>query len=453
MSSLKNITLFILCAAFCGFTPDAPVRIFLIGDSTMADKPLIDNPEHGWGQMIPLFFSKNVVFYNHARNGRSTRSFLIEGRWDSVLARIRPGDYVFIQFGHNDSKKEDTSRFADAQTDYRTNLLRFISDAKAHQAIPVLLTPVNRRSFDKNGIYKDKMLEYPSVVRDVSRQEKVPLIDLHQKSKALLEQLGDESSKPLYLLSVRPNVYRSLPNGKEDNTHFTRHGAVRIAKLVVDGIDELPLALKNEIVVRTLPLLPGTGKVIGLDEYYNSEWKMKKDSSRVRVHYVWDDTTNGGFSELARIIDLHGADPDTLQTAPTDSSLKRFSVYIIVDPDTPKETEKPNVIEPNEAEVIVRWVKNGGVLVLMANDKGNCEFEHLNGLSERFGIRFNEDLFLDVVNNQYDSARITQFPSHPLFTGVQSAFIKQVSSLSVTSPAKVLLRSRGITVMAEASFG
>ncbi len=453
MNSLKKLSLFVLCVAFCGFTPDAPVRVFLIGDSTMADKPLIDNPEHGWGQMIPLFFSKNVVFYNHAKNGRSTRSFLYEGRWDTVLARIRPGDYVFIQFGHNDSKTEDTSRFADARTDYRRNLLRFISDTKAHNAIPVLLTPVNRRSFDKNGAYKDKMLEYPAVVRDVAQQEKVPFIDLHQKSRVLLEQLGDERSKPLYLLSVQPNVYRALPNGKDDNTHFTRNGAVRIAQLVVDGINELPLALKNEIVVKTLPVLPGDGKVIGLDEYYNSEWKMKKDSSKVRVHYVWDDTTNGGFSELARIIDLNGADPDTLQSAPTDSSMRRFSAYIIVDPDTPKETERPNVIEKHEAEVIERWVKAGGVLILMANDKGNCEFEHLNGLSDRFGIHFNEDLYLDVVNNQYDSARITQFPSHPLFTNVHTAFIKQVSSLSVKAPAKGILSSRGITVMAEASYG
>ncbi|MBP6672186.1 MAG: glycoside hydrolase family 88 protein, partial [Bacteroidetes bacterium] len=205
--------------------------------------------------------------------------------------------------------------------------------------------------------------------------------------------------------------------------------------------------------VKTLPVLPGTGKVIGLDEFYNSEWKMKKDSSKIRFHYVWDDTTNSGFSELAKLIDLNGADPDTLQSAPTDSSLKRFSVYIIVDPDTPKETDRPNVIGKREAEVIERWVKAGGVLVLMANDKGNCEFENLNGLSERFGIRFNEDLHLDVVNNQYDSARIVQFPKHPLFTGVPAVFIKQLSSLTVKAPAKGILSSRGVTVMAEATVG
>jgi unsaturated rhamnogalacturonyl hydrolase len=133
--------------------------------------------------------------------------------------------------------------------------------------------------------------------------------------------------------------------------------------------------------------------------------------------------------------------------------LKRFSIYIIVDPDTPKETARPNLIEKKEADAIERWVSAGGVLVLMANDKGNCEFERLNTLSDRFGIHFNGDMHMDVVNNQYDSGRVDRFPEHPMFTGVPSAFIKQVSSISVTAPGKELLRSRGVTVMAEASYG
>ena len=450
---MKKYFVFLLSTLFLGFTPDAPFRVFLVGDSTMADKPLIDNPEHGWGQMIPIFFSKNVVFFNYARNGRSTRSFLMEGRWETVKNALRPGDYVFIQFGHNDSKKEDTSRYAEPHTEYKNNLIRFIREAKEKNAVPVLITPVNRRNYDTKGNFVDKHGDYPGVVREVAKQENVALIDLHQKSKMLFERLGPEGSKKIFLTSVRPNVYHALPNGKDDNTHFTRTGAVQIAKLVVDGIVEAKLPLQKEIVQSELPTLAGEKKVFGLDEFYNNEWRKGKDSVSVRYHYIWDDTTNSGFSELAKIIDHAGADPDTVLSAPNDSTLNRLSVYIIVDPDTPKETEKPNYIQSSEIETIVRWVNNGGVLVLMANDKGNCEFEHLNALSERFGVHFNEDLYLDVVNNQYDSGRVTQLPPHSMFKVVQSLFIKQVSSLKLSGPAKEIVRTRGISLMAEAAVG
>jgi unsaturated rhamnogalacturonyl hydrolase len=173
----------------------------------------------------------------------------------------------------------------------------------------------------------------------------------------------------------------------------------------------------------------------------------------VRYHYTWDDTTNSGFSELGKIFDRNGIDTDTLQSVPTDSTLHRFSMYIIVDPDTPKETAEPNYLRQKEIDVIERWVKNGGTLVLLGNDKGNCEFEHFNMLANRFGINFNEDLQMDVVNNQYDSGRVTQFPNHPMFKNVQYAFIKQLSSLRLVPPAKELLSSRGVTIMAESTVG
>ncbi len=443
----------ILCFLFFGFIPDAPIRVFLIGDSTMADKPLIDNPEHGWGQMIPIFFSKNVLFFNHAKNGRSTRSFLYEGKWDVVRNMLRPGDYVFIQFGHNDSKKEDTSRFADPHTDYKEFLQRFIREAKEKKAIPVLLTPVNRRNFDKDGNFVDKHGDYPEAVREIAKNENVPLLDLHKKSKIYFENLGQEESKKLFLTSVKPNVYHALLNGKDDNTHFTRNGAVQIAQLVIDCIREIRLPLEKEIIRDKQPDLIGTGKVVGLDLFYNNEWRKLKDTISVRYHYTWDDTTNSGFSELAKIFDRSGVDTDTLESAPTDSTLRRFSIYIIVDPDTPKETPQPNYLQPKEIDAIERWVTNGGTLVLLGNDKGNCEFEHFNALANRFGIKFNEDLHMDVVNNQYDSGRISLFPNHRMFKNVQYVFIKQLSSLTLTNPAKEILSSRGVTIMAESVSG
>lgn len=449
---IKTLLIILLMAA-AGISPQNSYRVFLIGDSTMADKPLIDNPEHGWGQMLPAYFSKNVRVFNHAKNGRSTKSFLSEGRWDVVKNQLQPGDYLFIQFGHNDSKKEDTTRFADPHTDYRNNLLRFVREAQEKQALPVLLTPVNRRNFDSTGSFVDKHGDYPDVVRSLAKELQLPLIDLHTKSKALFQKLGDAESKKLFLVSVQPNLYRSLPDGKSDNTHFTRAGAGTVAGLVIEGVKELGLDLAKEIQPQDELHLPGTGKVIGLDYYYNSEWKLRKDSTLFRFHYLWEDTMDSGFSELAKIFDRLGADTDTLISSPTETSLRRFSVYIIVDPDTPKETADPKYILTHDADVIEQWVKEGGILVLMGNDKGNAEFEHLNGLANRFGIRFNEDLHFDVKNNVYDQGKVTELPQHPLFSSVSQIFIKQVSSLMLREPARPILTKHNVTVMAEANIG
>jgi unsaturated rhamnogalacturonyl hydrolase len=149
-----------------------------------------------------------------------------------------------------------------------------------------------------------------------------------------------------------------------------------------------------------------------------------------RFHYIWEDTTNSGFSILGRNIDLLGADLDTLQTAPADSSLKKFSVYIIVDPDTPAETKDPHYISEQDAAVIERWVKNGGVLALFGNDKGNCEFEHLNKLSERFGIHFNEDSQHKVLGKAWEMGKNDQLPDHPIFKDVKQIYTKEVSTFN-----------------------
>ena len=430
---------------------ESPTRIFLIGDSTMANKPLVDNPEHGWGQVLSFFFKENVRIYNHAVNGRSTKSFIAEKRWAAVVDQLQPGDYVFIQFGHNDAKKEDTTRYAAPHSDYKNNLVKFVREAREKKSIPVLLTPVTRRDFDSTGKYVGTHGEYPDVMKEVAREENVPLIDMFEKSRKMVAALGDEKSKPLYLNGVT-HEFRNW-NRKRDNTHFTRYGALQIASLAVEGIKELPLPLENELVSVQSDNLVGTGKVVGLDYFFNNERRMRKDSVRERWHYTWEDTTNSGFSQLGRSIDLLGADLDTLQCSPTDSTLNHCSVYIIVDPDTPAETENPNYITEDAINVIVPWVERGGVLVLMENDKGNAEFEHFNKLAACFGMHFNEVSYHKVIGTAYETAMNDHLPAHPIFKNVKQIFTKEVCSLRLEKPAEPILSENDLVLMASARIG
>jgi lysophospholipase L1-like esterase len=221
---------------FLSWSPVEEITIFMIGDSTMADKPYDNgNPEKGWGQVFPLYFKETIRIENHAVNGRSTKSFIDQGRWDVVRDKIKPGDYVIIEFGHNDSKKEDSTRFADANTTYRWNLEKFINETREKDGIPILATPIVRRRFDKEGNFYDVHKDYPKVVREVAEEKNVVLLDLHKKSEALLIQYGEEKSKQLFL-HIAPGEYPSLPEGKTDDTHFSPTGAFRICDLAVEEI-------------------------------------------------------------------------------------------------------------------------------------------------------------------------------------------------------------------------
>lgn len=194
------------CLLFVSWGFQGEVRIFLIGDSTVADKPEIDNPERGWGQMFPWFFDRGVVVENHARNGRSTKSFINENRWQRVLEALRPGDYVFIQFGHNDSKKEDTTRYAAPYTSYKQNLLRFVRESRSKGAIPILITPVSRRKFDESGRFVDSHGDYPKVVREVAKKKTHICSICTTRAKAFSRRLDlkpqNESSSGLILEST-----------------------------------------------------------------------------------------------------------------------------------------------------------------------------------------------------------------------------------------------------------
>jgi lysophospholipase L1-like esterase len=216
--------------------PNNEITIFMVGNSTMADKPFKDgNPEKGWGQILPLYFNEGVKIENYAVNGRSTKSFLDEGRWEVVLNKINKGDYVIIEFGHNDAKKEDPKRFADANTNYRWNLEKFVDETREKDAIPILATPIVRRRFDEQGNFYDVHGDYPKVVREVAKEKNVILIDLHKKSEELLKQYGEENSKKLFL-HIRQGEYPSLPEGRKDDTHFSPTGAFRICDLAAEEI-------------------------------------------------------------------------------------------------------------------------------------------------------------------------------------------------------------------------
>ena len=220
-----------------------PITIYLAGDSTMAEKLPTKRPETGWGEFLQAAFDEtHVRVENHAKNGRSTRTFLAEGLWQQILEKLKPGDYVFIQFGHNDESKEKTDRYV-SPADYRANLVRMIQDVRSKQANPVLLTPVMRRKFDQQGNFIDAHpAEYPDGVRAVAAEQKVPLIDMHRASEKVLKEYGEEPSRKLFL-QLRPGENPNYPNGVADNTHFNPVGAKIMCGLAVAGIRQQKLGI------------------------------------------------------------------------------------------------------------------------------------------------------------------------------------------------------------------
>jgi len=216
--------------------------LFLVGDSTMADKPDLGLPERGWGQLFRDLAKAPLVVDNRAVNGRSTKSFRDEGRWQAVLEALRPGDSVLVQFGHNDEKAEDPSRFAAADGEYRHNLERFVRETRARGAQPILATSVVRRRWSAAGELVDTHGDYPRVTREVAAAEGVPLLDLEQSTRALLRGLGPEPSKALFL-HFAPGDHPRLPEGKHDDTHFSETGARRVADLAASEMARLRLSV------------------------------------------------------------------------------------------------------------------------------------------------------------------------------------------------------------------
>ena len=232
--------------ALLGFTrPADPITVYLIGDSTLSIKRVSAYPETGWGMPFANFFDSSVTVDNRAMNGRSTRSFIEENRWQSVLTTLHEGDYVLIQFGHNDEVK--TKNTYTTEEAYKANLIRFITESRDKKANPILITPVTRRQFDEAGKIKETHEVYSGLVRAVASDYKTPLIDLDKLSQALLQQFGVETSKLLFL-QLAPGEHPNYPEGKEDNTHFNELGARKMAELVLAAIKIQNLPLADRIV-------------------------------------------------------------------------------------------------------------------------------------------------------------------------------------------------------------
>jgi lysophospholipase L1-like esterase len=236
--NLCLLWLLVVCAStnagLAGSVTNGPqLTVFMVGDSTMADKPLIPaNPERGWGQLLPMYFKSEVRIANHAMNGRSTKSFIAEGRWKTVREQLQPGNYVIIQFGHNDEHKQNLAQFTEAFGEFKTNLELYVRETRECKALPILATPVARRKFDTNGVLRDTHGDYVVAVRQVAAEQHVPLLDLEKRSFELVSKMGPEQSKRLYDW-IQPNEFAARPDGLTDDTHFCAYGASRICDLAV----------------------------------------------------------------------------------------------------------------------------------------------------------------------------------------------------------------------------
>jgi len=200
-------------------------------------------------------------------------------------------------------------------------------------------------------------------------------------------------------------------------------------------------------------LAVGAGKTVLLDNYFNNEWKKGAGGQEERWHYTWSDRSNGGYAFLGSLFEQQGAHLQSLPEAPAAGNLKDAAIYIIVDPDTEKETARPNYMNAQHAAQIANWVQKGGVLVLLANDAGNCDLQHLNILAGQFGIRFNEDNLLMVKNNDYEMGRVNVPPGNIIFKNAKNVYLKEISSLNLYKNATPVLKSNDVTAMAVARYG
>ncbi|EJI84916.1 GntR family transcriptional regulator [Alishewanella aestuarii B11] len=209
-----------------------PARLHLVGDSTMSVKINPAYPERGWGELLPAFMLSQLTIINHAANGRSTRRFINEGRWQLLLSELSAGDYVLIQFGHNDQKIADPTRYAAPDSDYQAFLRQFVADIRAKNAIPLLASSICRRNFNSDGVLIRDLNAYAEATAQVAAELTVSFFDLQQQSCDFIENAGLAGSQP-YFIQIPADLYRKYPDGSTDNTHLTLQGAAKIAQFFV----------------------------------------------------------------------------------------------------------------------------------------------------------------------------------------------------------------------------
>lgn len=214
-------------------------KIFWAGDSTVQTNDITTYPQTGIGQVFSLYVKEGVTVVNHAKNGRSTKSFMDEGRLAAIDESIGEGDFLFIQFGHNDEKIEDPTRYTEPFSTFMENLGIFVETARKHGAYPVLITPLERRCFaDSRHLGMGAHSDYVAAMKQAAEQMHVPLVDLYSMSRVELKKAGEVGSKKWYM-NLEPGEYANCPEGKVDNTHLKHEGAVMFAGLIARGLREL----------------------------------------------------------------------------------------------------------------------------------------------------------------------------------------------------------------------
>ncbi|MCR5819278.1 MAG: rhamnogalacturonan acetylesterase [Prevotella sp.] len=281
--------------------------IFMIGDSTMANKDISKGKkERGWGMALQCFFDDNIVIDNHAVNGRSSLSFINEGRWDAVLKKMKPGDYVIIQFGHNDEKPK-ADRHTDPGSTFDYNLAKFVRETREHGGTPILMNCVVRRNFAKvapkndddealrNQTFADapKLVESDSLVdthglyrvapRDVAKRMNVHFVDANKITHNLEQGLGKEASKKLHMWFL-PGEEPSVPAGKQDNTHYNIYGAHVVAGLLADALcEEIPILKKYRTDADMTVDSHGRGEYMKLSDAVEKALKDPKKATTIQI--------------------------------------------------------------------------------------------------------------------------------------------------------------------------
>ena len=302
MSALAALVLTLVAA-----TTDKTTTIFIIGDSTAANKDISKGrQERGWGMALQCYFDDNIHVDNHAVNGRSSLSFINEGRWDKVLEKMKPGDYVIIQFGHNDEKPK-ADRHTDPGSTFDYNLAKFVRETREHGGIPVLMNSVVRRNFFVNAPENDddeklrtstfmdgvKMVEGDTLIdthglyrvapRDVARRMNAHFVDANQITHDLEQGMGTEASKKLHMW-FRPGEEPSEPKGKQDNTHYNVYGAHTVARLLADALcEEIPVLKKYRCHADFTVDSLGRGNYLSLEEAVAAAQAQPKAETVIQI--------------------------------------------------------------------------------------------------------------------------------------------------------------------------
>lgn len=274
-ASLNALTITRLPERTAGAVPTT----YLTGDSTVQTYDATAYaPQAGWGQMLGRFLSDDVAVKNHAIGGRSSKNFLTQGRLDEVLRSIRPGDYLFAQFGHNDATQGVDDRYA-SPADYKEYLRTYVLGARQRGATPVLVTPVSRRNFDPaTGLFRVSFPEYVEKMTELAAEEDVPLVDLSASSRAYLDEIGPEAAKAVFL-HVDPGVFPNRPAGTVDDTHFQEYGAIQMARLVAQGLRTLDIPLADEVTDTEPPAdVPAAPKKLVAGAISNAGATLKWDA-------------------------------------------------------------------------------------------------------------------------------------------------------------------------------